>query len=78
MASRRLTGHHRLDAVRAHPLERAGDTEGALAAEQAAAARTLSVPEGRYPRTRAARLRERGEDGPDAQPSAVKDVEKNV
>ncbi|RST16285.1 sigma-70 family RNA polymerase sigma factor [Streptomyces sp. WAC05374] len=56
----RLAGHHRLDAVRAHLLERAGDTEGALAAYRAAAARTLSVPEARYLRMRAARLR-----GPD-------------
>lgn len=53
----RLAGHHRLDAVRAHLLERAGDTEGALAAYRAAAARTLSVPEARYLRMRAARLR---------------------
>ncbi|QGV79738.1 RNA polymerase sigma factor [Streptomyces ficellus] len=53
----RLAGHHRLDAVRAHLLERAGDTEGALAAYQAAAARTLSEPEARYLRMRAARLR---------------------
>ncbi|MEV3989562.1 DUF6596 domain-containing protein [Streptomyces sp. NPDC049837] len=79
----RLAGHHRLDAVRAHLLERAGDTEGALAAYQAAAARTLSVPEARYLRTRAARLRDRDRDragqegqdgqdrqeGPDVQPS---------
>ncbi|MFG3507186.1 RNA polymerase sigma factor [Streptomyces sp. NPDC047821] len=58
----RLAGHHRLDAVRAHLLERSGDTEGALAAYRAAAARTLSVPEARYLRMRAARLR--GPDGP--------------
>ncbi|MET9555181.1 sigma-70 family RNA polymerase sigma factor [Streptomyces sp. NPDC006645] len=52
-----LAGHHRLDAVRAHLLERAGDTEGALAAYQLAADRTLSVPETRYLMMRAARLR---------------------
>jgi RNA polymerase sigma factor (sigma-70 family) len=52
----RLAGHHRLDAVRAHLLEKAGDAEGARAAYQLAAQRTLSVPEARYLRTRAARL----------------------
>ncbi|MFI2351987.1 RNA polymerase sigma factor [Streptomyces sp. NPDC019443] len=52
----RLAGHHRLDAVRAHLLERAGDVEGARAAYQLAARRTLSVPETRYLQMRAARL----------------------
>lgn len=52
-----LAGHHRLDAVRAHLLEKAGDTEGALAAYQLAAGRTLSGPENRYLMMRAARLR---------------------
>ncbi|MGH3327945.1 MAG: RNA polymerase sigma factor [Streptomycetales bacterium] len=52
----RLAGHHRLDAVRAHLLEKAGDREGARAAYQQAAQRTLSVPETRYLQTRAARL----------------------
>nr|WP_202449569.1 DUF6596 domain-containing protein [Streptomyces sp. SID4917] len=52
----RLAGHHRLDAVRAHLLEKAGDTEGARAAYQLAAQRTLSAPEAQYLRTRAARL----------------------
>lgn len=52
----RLTGHHRLDAVRAHLLERAGDTEAARTAYQLAAKRTLSVPETRYLQMRAARL----------------------
>ncbi|MFE7567641.1 RNA polymerase sigma factor [Streptomyces sp. NPDC057539] len=52
----RLAGHHRLDAVRAHLLEKAGDTEGARAAYRLAAGRTLSVPEARYLRMRAARL----------------------
>ncbi|MFE2033740.1 RNA polymerase sigma factor [Streptomyces scopuliridis] len=52
----RLAGHHRLDAVRAHLLEKAGDIEGARAAYRLAAGRTLSVPEARYLRTRAARL----------------------
>ncbi|GHE42632.1 RNA polymerase sigma24 factor [Streptomyces longispororuber] len=52
----RLTGHHRLHAVRAHLLEKAGDTEGARAAYRAAARATLSGPEVRYLQTRAARL----------------------
>ncbi|NUL04450.1 sigma-70 family RNA polymerase sigma factor [Streptomyces lunaelactis] len=52
----RLAGHHRLDAVRAHLLEKAGDTEGARAAYRLAAQRTLSVPETRYLQMRAARL----------------------
>ncbi|MEV6750993.1 sigma-70 family RNA polymerase sigma factor [Streptomyces sp. NPDC051214] len=52
----RLAGHHRLDAVRAHLLERAGETEAARAAYQLAATRTLSIPETRYLQMRAARL----------------------
>ena len=36
----RLPGHHRLDAVRAHLLEMAGDTEAAAAHYRSAAART--------------------------------------
>ncbi|MGW6270671.1 RNA polymerase sigma factor [Streptomyces sp. NPDC055060] len=51
-----LTGHHRLDAVRAHLLERAGETDAARAAYQEAATRTLSIPETRYLQMRAARL----------------------
>jgi RNA polymerase sigma factor (sigma-70 family) len=47
---------HRLDAVRAHLLERAGDPEAARAAYESAAAKTLSLPEQRYLRARAARL----------------------
>jgi RNA polymerase sigma factor (sigma-70 family) len=53
----RLAGHHRLDAVRAHLLERAGDLEEAEAAYRTAASRTLSIPEARYLQARAARLR---------------------
>ncbi|MFF7687255.1 RNA polymerase sigma factor [Streptomyces syringium] len=52
----RLAGHHRLDAVRAHLLEMAGDTKGARAAYRRAAGHTLSVPESHYLRARAARL----------------------
>ncbi|MER7665262.1 sigma-70 family RNA polymerase sigma factor [Streptomyces sp. NPDC096193] len=52
----RLAGHHRLEAVRAHLLEKAGDVEGARSAYQLAARRTLSIPEARYLRARASRL----------------------
>ncbi|MER6067233.1 sigma-70 family RNA polymerase sigma factor [Streptomyces sp. NPDC001792] len=51
-----LTTGHRLDAVRAHLLERAGDPEAARAAYESATAKTLSLPEQRYLRARAARL----------------------
>ncbi|WP_372345564.1 RNA polymerase sigma factor [Streptomyces sp. KL116D] len=51
-----LGGHHRLAAVRAHLLELAGDTDAARAAYQEAATGTLSRPEQRYLRIRAARL----------------------
>ncbi len=53
----RLTGHFRLDAVRAHLLEMAGDTNAALAHYRAAANRTTSLPEQRYLTMRAARLK---------------------
>ncbi|MFF3767275.1 RNA polymerase sigma factor [Streptomyces sp. NPDC001922] len=52
----RLAGHHRLEAVRGHLLEKAGDREGARDAFALAARRTLSVPERRYLQMRAARL----------------------
>ncbi|MFI1213174.1 RNA polymerase sigma factor [Streptomyces sp. NPDC020802] len=52
-----LASGHRLDAVRAHLLERAGDAEAARAAYESAAGKTLSLPERNYLRARAARLR---------------------
>jgi RNA polymerase sigma factor (sigma-70 family) len=52
----RLTGHHRLDAVRAHLLELAGDPTAAREHYRAAARRTTSLPEQRYLEGRAARL----------------------
>ena len=55
-ADERIKGHYRLDAVRAHLFERAGDRERAVAHYRAAAERTLSVPERDYLLTRAARL----------------------
>ncbi|MFG2340707.1 RNA polymerase sigma factor [Streptomyces yangpuensis] len=54
----RLAGHHRLEAVRAHLLERAGDLAAARAAYTKAAGLTLSAPERRYLRSRAARIPE--------------------
>jgi RNA polymerase sigma factor (sigma-70 family) len=54
-----LTGHYRVDAVRAHLLEMAGDREAAHVHYQRAARRTLSVPEQRYLESRAAQLRAR-------------------
>jgi predicted RNA polymerase sigma factor len=52
----RLAGHHRLDAVRAHFQELAGDREAARASYQLAAKRTNSLPEQRYLQARAAHL----------------------
>jgi len=57
-ADRRLAGHHRLAAVRAHLLEMAGDTQAAIAHYRIAADRTMSLPERNYLMTQAARLRE--------------------
>jgi predicted RNA polymerase sigma factor len=44
----RMARHHRLDAVRAHLLEMAGDREAAYEAYRRAARRTASLPERRY------------------------------
>jgi RNA polymerase sigma factor (sigma-70 family) len=52
-ADGRLAGHHRLEAVRAHLLEMAGDHAKARAAYRAAARRTTSLPERRYLEARA-------------------------
>jgi RNA polymerase sigma factor (sigma-70 family) len=43
-----LAGHHRVDAVRAHLLDRLGDADAARALYRCAARRTLSIPEQRY------------------------------
>ena len=55
-ADARLAGHHRLDAVRAHLLEMAGDHETAIKHYRIAAGRTTSIPERNYLVTQAARL----------------------
>jgi RNA polymerase sigma factor (sigma-70 family) len=59
-ADARLAGHHRLDAVRAHLLERAGDHEAAVALYRKAAGRTTSIPERDYLIAQAARLSDAG------------------
>ncbi|WP_437605427.1 sigma-70 family RNA polymerase sigma factor [Sorangium sp. So ce834] len=55
-ADPRLAGHHRLDAARAHLLERAGDHEAAIAHYRRAAGRTTNLPEQSYLLSQAARL----------------------
>ena len=52
----RMIEHHRLESVRAHLLDMAGDREAAYAAYRNAARRTASVPERRYLEARAARV----------------------
>ncbi len=52
----RIAGHYRLDAVRAHLYERAGERERALTHYRAAAERTASVPERDFLMMKAARL----------------------
>ena len=54
----RLAGHHRLHAVRAHLLEMAGDSHGAIAQYRLAAGKTTSIPERDYLIGQAARLSE--------------------
>jgi RNA polymerase sigma factor (sigma-70 family) len=55
-ADDRLSGHHRLDAVRGHLLEMAGDHTAARSSYQRAARRTTSLPEQRYLAARVARF----------------------
>jgi RNA polymerase sigma factor (sigma-70 family) len=52
----RMADQHRLDAVRAHLLELAGDRESAIQHYRAAAAKTANLPERNYLLTQAARL----------------------
>jgi RNA polymerase sigma factor (sigma-70 family) len=55
-ADERMAGNHRLESVRAHLLEMAGDPAGAHTAYLKAAAMTTSLPEQRYLTLRAAAL----------------------
>ena len=64
-----LGGHYRLDAVRAHLYEMAGDNQAAMTHYRAAAARTTSTPEQQYLTTQAARLRA-GTERPSGRPPA--------
>ena len=54
----RISGHYRLDAVRAHLLEMAGERGAAITHYRIAAGRTTSTPERNYLITQAARLSE--------------------
>ena len=66
-ADERIAGHYRLDAVRGHLHEMAGDGAAAIAHYRAAADRTSSIPERHYLAMKAARLAQPlatgGEDG---------------
>jgi RNA polymerase sigma factor (sigma-70 family) len=53
----RIKGHYRLDAVRAHLLERSGRITDALPCYEAAAEKTASIPERNYLLLKIARLR---------------------
>jgi len=57
-ADSRLAGHYRIDAVRAHLFEMAGDQQRAIAYYQAAARRTTSIPERDYLTTKVTRMNE--------------------
>lgn len=56
-ADERMAKHHRLLSVRAHLLEKTGDTAGAYEYYRRAAKATASIAEQRYLETRASRLR---------------------
>lgn len=62
-ADARIAGHYRLDAVRAHLCELAGNLEAAVRHYQRAAERTASMPERNYLTTQAARLMKPLRDG---------------
>ena len=62
----RVRGHYRIDAVRAHLMERAGRAAAAIPHYEAAAQKTASLPERDYLLLKAARLRESA-----ASPNAV-------
>jgi RNA polymerase sigma factor (sigma-70 family) len=64
-ADPRMAGHYRLDAVRGHLFEMAGDDKAAVAHYRAAASRTTSIPERNYLATQAARLSEAEKQGVD-------------
>ena len=53
----RIKDHYRLDAVRAHLLERSGEVRAALLDYEAAAEKTASIPERNYLLLKIGRLR---------------------
>jgi predicted RNA polymerase sigma factor len=55
-ADRRIAEHYRMDAVRAHLLEMAGDSQAAATYYRAAAGKTVNLPERNYLLMQAARL----------------------
>jgi predicted RNA polymerase sigma factor len=55
----RMAGHHRLLSVRAHLLEKTGDTDGAYEHYRRAAKTTASIAEQRYLKRRASQVRPR-------------------
>jgi RNA polymerase sigma factor (sigma-70 family) len=65
-ADDRMTHTHRLDAIRGHLLELAGDIGAARESYRRAATRTASMPERRYLALQAARLRPTGPPDPHA------------
>ncbi|HEX4581921.1 MAG TPA: sigma-70 family RNA polymerase sigma factor [Acidobacteriaceae bacterium] len=69
----RVASHHRLDAVRAHLLELAGEQVEAIAHYQTAARKTASIPERNYLLTQAARLTEAVADPSGVQSSGVQE-----
>jgi predicted RNA polymerase sigma factor len=60
----RLEGNHRVEAVRAHLLEQAGDGDAAAAAYRRAAALTTNLAEQRHLTRQAARVTREGRSGP--------------
>jgi predicted RNA polymerase sigma factor len=62
-ADERLTGDHRVDAVRAHLLEMAGDPHAAQESYERAARLATNLPQRRYLHARAARLNQRSRGG---------------
>jgi len=68
----RIAGHYRLDAVRGHLLERAGDRDGAIACYRRAAERTASIAERNYLLIQAAQLRDQ------VAPTSMKKIDGDV
>jgi predicted RNA polymerase sigma factor len=68
-ADSRLAESHRLDAVRGHLMEMAGDPEAAIEHYRVAAARTTSIPERNYLIAQAARLSDSKAGSASRQPS---------